>query len=487
MKKTIDNDFEDFLKEQADELRMPASDRVWKGIHYQLHQRRRIYAVAGIFLLLLGVAAISNISGGRDVAAATEQSNASTGNDNPLYKPVAKNEPSLFLKPRSNSPRFRVVPVNDVPYNGSRNTTTLPVNTGRNIPVIRSHVQPAATNTDIANAEPETSAKETGNITNTVITPATEKPLPTASEQTGFFSENAVTITNQLNTTEENHLQPDISSNNTNKPGRRPLEKKPANNMEKQPVEKTTAENILVKNTGRQVTTEFYVTPYISYRKLTDPRNKNKNNPTAFSQSELDAAIYHKPSLGMEAGVSWHLKMSDRIRSKAGLQVNYSRYNIKATRIEQPEIATITMNGYTGNRNTLSNLRANVKNAASEWLESNSFQVSLPVGFEAALAASATGKAILNIGTTIQPSYIFKEKAPLLSTDLKNYAFQPSLNRRFNVNLGVETFFSYNTERLRWHFGPQLRYQLLSSYDKNYPFRENRIGYGFMLGVSKPL
>jgi hypothetical protein len=75
----------------------------------------------------------------------------------------------------------------------------------------------------------------------------------------------------------------------------------------------------------------------------------------------------------------------------------------------------------------------------------------------------------------------------LLSTDLKNYAFQPSLNRRFNVNLGVETFFSYNTERLRWHFGPQLRYQLLSSYDKNYPFRENRIGYGFMLGVSKPL
>ena len=53
MESNYDNrDFEQFVKQNADQYRMFPSEKVWKGIHNSLHTRRRWYGIGLAFLIL---------------------------------------------------------------------------------------------------------------------------------------------------------------------------------------------------------------------------------------------------------------------------------------------------------------------------------------------------------------------------------------------------------------------------------------------------
>jgi hypothetical protein len=75
------------------------------------------------------------------------------------------------------------------------------------------------------------------------------------------------------------------------------------------------------------------------------------------------------------------------------------------------------------------------------------------------------------------------DRAYLLSTDYKNYSEVPWLIRRWNVNTNLETFVKYSTGQLNWQVGPQVRYQLLSSFIKEYPVKENLFDFGLKVGI----
>jgi hypothetical protein len=104
------------------------------------------------------------------------------------------------------------------------------------------------------------------------------------------------------------------------------------------------------------------------------------------------------------------------------------------------------------------------------------------VGVEVKLKGS--DKVHVGIATSIQPTYLLSEKAYLISNDYKNYSQVPWLMRRWNVNTSVETFIGYSTGTLKWQVGPQIRYQLLSSFESTYPVKENLIDVGLKVGVS---
>ena len=55
---------------------------------------------------------------------------------------------------------------------------------------------------------------------------------------------------------------------------------------------------------------------------------------------------------------------------------------------------------------------------------------------------------------------------------------------RWNVNTAVETFVNYSTGRISWQVGPQVRYQLLSSFIDKYPVKENLFDFGLKIGLS---
>jgi hypothetical protein len=91
------------------------------------------------------------------------------------------------------------------------------------------------------------------------------------------------------------------------------------------------------------------------------------------------------------------------------------------------------------------------------------------------------------VAGTIQPTYLLNKNSYLITTDYKNYMREPSLVRRWNVNGGLEAYVSYYTGTVRWQVGPQFRYQLLSTYSRKYPIKEQLMEYGFKVGVSKTI
>jgi hypothetical protein len=116
-------------------------------------------------------------------------------------------------------------------------------------------------------------------------------------------------------------------------------------------------------------------------------------------------------------------------------------------------------------------------------LHNYSLQVSIPVGFEYKIAGNDDVQ--LNASATLQPLYVVVNKAYILSTDKKNYITQASLSRKWNMSTNFGTYISFNSNKFNWQLGPQVYYQLFSSYSSAYPLREHFINYGIRLGVSK--
>src|SRR5689334_5857624 len=54
MERNFNNEFERFLKENADQYRMYPSGKVWSGIYNSLHTRRKWYGLGIILLLITG-------------------------------------------------------------------------------------------------------------------------------------------------------------------------------------------------------------------------------------------------------------------------------------------------------------------------------------------------------------------------------------------------------------------------------------------------
>jgi hypothetical protein len=188
----------------------------------------------------------------------------------------------------------------------------------------------------------------------------------------------------------------------------------------------------------------------------------------------------------MELGAAFAYPLSRNLRFKAGLQFNLNNYDIEAYSYT-PELAPLTSAaspGYSRPINTVSYYR-NFFGFSRTWLRNSHFMVSTPIGLELSVP---TGKRMsLNLASTLQPTYTIRSNSYLISTNLKNYAQEPSLYRNWNLNAGAEAYLSVSKGSYKWIMGPQIRYQILSSYKDNYPISENLIDYGVKIGIQKTL
>lgn len=91
------------------------------------------------------------------------------------------------------------------------------------------------------------------------------------------------------------------------------------------------------------------------------------------------------------------------------------------------------------------------------------------------------------MATTLQPTYVFANYSYLISTNLRNYAKEPTLNRHWNVNAAVEANLNIDKGGYKWSIGPQFRYQLMSSFKNKYPITENLMDFGIKVGVIKTI
>lgn len=477
-KRFINRDFEQYLKDNADQYRMFPSERVWDNIHQRLHSRRRWYGI-GLALLLISTAVITSLLF------------LPSGRPAPLplaYQAIPETE-TVFPVPEAES---RTRPV----------TSPARISTAQQ-PSVKDRLFPVSTRPEaepVAETNPVSAPLATVTLQDHNSQPA-NPPVPAQTDLPVQASSRKPVLTEKQPAAIK-PVQPVITraAPTVLAETKAPAATEPAAQaqIDRPSMALLTPANLLtiesITNTYRhtkarkRLAWHVYATPTITYRKLKENKafltqaRQAFNMPNNFSFSDINNIVTHKPDIGIQLGVGAAYPLSRRLRITTGLQFNVSKYDIRAY-THTSEVATFALStnyGGTNSVSTITNYR-NIGGYRADWLHNLYVSASAPVGLELNLARP--GRAEFGIHGTLQPTYILGNRAYLLSADFKNYAEVPSLTRKWNLNTGLEVFAGYNTKRMSWRIGPQVRYQVFSSFVKQYPISEHLFDIGIKLGV----
>ncbi len=468
-------DFERFVKQNADQYRMFPTERVWKGVHNALHTRRRLYGI-GLVLLLITTAVVTWV----------------------MLTP-ASNDDNLALA------SVKTIPVKETTVSAQQHSVAVanaPVSRQQNkSPFITSPVdlnQGSSTITDLMLADNNNSTGGTVEIQDNETEPAIDLAALAASNS-------AITRTSPIQNRPAGNNNRSISPavipapvflsvNNGIAKADQPADPDIANSKKyddlpdtKLPLIPERTPKAITRISKKKLSWQLFLTPTISYRSLKEntafinaARYNSIVNGTgggALYSSDVNTMVNHKPDLGFQLGLRSAYPVSKWFSLTAGFQLSVSKYDIKA--YDHPaEVATITLTDRSVS--TVSSLR-NTNGYKENWLRNFYFSASVPIGME--LNLSDDDKNYFGVAGTIQPTYVLDNRAYLISADYKNYAEVPSLTRRWNLNSSFEVFSAHTTGKVKWRVGPQIRYQAMSSFVKNYPIKEHLFDFGLKLGI----
>jgi hypothetical protein len=456
------DEFEDLIKQKADQYRMYPSDKVWKGIKRSLHSNKRRYWF-GFALLITGLSYY-----GIDQLIFSEPGRQ-------VSKPV-------HTLPSPEKQSAKIVPFTQV-IPGSLNSRQ-PDNTLFNPSAVKgSVVQP-----DMRTNQVEVQRSSIVYTREILPQISDERLMPrmvsnSVEQESALKQATIVSVEKNLNNL---FVIPGVQASQQTD------EQKEEDNQKINWLQEFAIYSLPAIK-PRRINWQLSFAPTMNYRKLTGSKNakmqsNSRNIPIALNiQGDVDKLVNHKPALGFELGSYVLYSVNHNLSLKGGLQFNYSRYEIQAYS-SATERATIALNSINGlSSSSISNYTQirNFGGYAVQTLENQYFQLSLPIGIE--LNILGNNKLQLGVAGTVQPTYLLNPNTYLISSDYKNYTKEPSLVRRWNVNTSAETFVSYKTAGLRWQVGPQIRYQLFSSYANKYPIKEYLIEYGVKIGVTKTI
>ena len=424
--KNNDRDFVQFLKENADNHRLYPADSVWENIHARLHPKKR-WPLTAILLLAFTTGSITWFGyGERSIesvrSASTREASATT---NEIVSDFVSDVPQFvngFAKAKEVSP------------------TEAPMVSAQ-IPATK--IEPA-----IAIAEvQEISSEVTTSISSNKPTALTVEPASLSSDA--------------INTTEPSY----------------PLS-----------IESVTNSYQRQKHSPR-FRWQLHFTPTVSYRSLKEDQKfiaqarMNLSAAPLAASTELSNVINHRPDLGMQLGLLGTYPLGKRLDFIAGLQFNVSKYDIKAFNYPT-EVATIALvNAWGGPTavTTVTSFRSNGFMNKASWLRNYYYSLSAPVGLEWRILGKKQNH--WGFSGTIQPTYMVGNRSYIISMDYQNYAEVPYLINKWNLNVGLETYAKFTVGKTDFRVGPQVRYQLFSSFKKGYPVSEHLYDFGVKLGI----
>ncbi len=542
------NDFEEYVKQHADQFRMFPSDKVWNGVHKALHTRRKWYGFGLAFLLLLTGGAVtwvmntypvskkdpySGISQAELTSAATTSNQHAvnvatpsqvqrlnqaeldrliplTGSSQAPAGQLKNGEEDIAASITSRLTRDLTEPgqtatVVDLQVSGPIAQLNVPADVQ---PVIRPTVA-------LTVAEPAGKTNGTGLARNNVTNSSANAEGNAGGNNAAVNADAAVSKNTVANGTASiatngiSNAASNAAANAASNAAANPVSNAAATtslasvlNQDKEtdlsllsPDYLATIESIVnsYKAPGKHLSWQFFVTPTISYRRLSqnnsfdegtgNPLYSGGSNLPFATTPDVNNAVQHKPDVGLQIGFSARYPLTHALRIRGGFQFNINRYDIKAF-LNNGEVAHIELNG--DNNNTVSTWTNYRSQGGSrlDWLKNYYLSFSAPIGLEVTVFESKNKATSFGLAGTIQPTYVIRDRAYLISTDYKNYAQVPWLIRHVNVNTGFEAFVNYKKGNTEWQIGPQVRYQMLSSFHNKYPVKENLFDFGLKLGVT---
>jgi len=501
------DDFERYLKEKADEFKMYPSKRVWNSIYNDMHPGSRwpsistcIVLIGTLFLVgfLNTTTTVNKNNSGTvivdQIKAAPLASANSTNTDKPII--IAQNNaaPSSNNKLSTLNNRSLLTTVNRA------------INNDKSVAIIDQSVVALKPNTEVLGSRKFLNIKaaivgniidKSNNITGETIanedaTNLLALNLSAINFQSGIEKNSQYeTITEQGQGDQQIKITAsDIAAVPASN---QPLKSSGINNQLSE-ADKFWIENYALYNRpaakkwkGR-LSRQFYFTPSVVYRSLENTANKSISAPGFVNNSDVDNAVSQTPSFGIELGTGLQYDLFKKLKIKAGIQLNFTRYNSHAFDNGHPIATSLTMLSSTGN-SAYEVYRISPYNSAygitPVKLHNQTYQVSLPIGADYKLGS------VDNIewyaGATIQPTFVLAGRSYLISTDRRNYVKESDMLNRFNLNAGFETYLSIKTKGLTWQIGPQFRKQLFSTNDKTYSIDEKLLSYGLKIGIVKKL
>jgi hypothetical protein len=467
-------DFEQFVKENADQYRMFPSVKVWRNVHHALHSRRRWYGL-GLIVLLLTAGIVTWV----------------------MLSPSVRNNESLAFIPAVASPgkptekentKTPIFIATDKPENNRTHFITTADNLNKNLFISGDeNIVPVPNNDDKFTETPVLP-----NLNETAVVAPAVAPVELPARPVVVYHKQAIAekpASSEIAVSKAKDNSPVISENiNTENP----VTDKYLSG-EKKDIFPLTIESVVNsyrhRRAGKKLSWEAFITPTISYRKLSE--NKAFINSALASNNiynyytsvaDINSLVTHKPDMGLQVGFNAGYPLTKSLKILAGLQFNVSKYDIRVT-YTTGDVATIALNtgGGANSVSTISNYRNYSSGSKADWLRNYYFSASVPVGIE--LKLSGNSKTQVGVIGTVQPTYLLSDRAYLLTTDYKNYAEMPSLTRKWNINTSFEIYAGISTGKINWRVGPLVRYQLKSSYVAKYPFKEHLFDFGLKLGV----
>jgi hypothetical protein len=539
------DDFEQLIRGKTEQYKMYPSENVWKGVHNALHTRRKWF-IASMAALVTGILffagkelitpsrvitlhrpasavgavsdAANNDNGADDAnrssAAGAAENMVLGANDLTAAAPLAAIRSSTSAGTRrggvtgSDDTEER-----DASFPGISITLGHPVLTQSDLSEWLSHVVKLPEQApDLAVIAAHPSLSEQGRIAEDGSAEHKEEPAKgvadnasgkNASGENGA-SDNLAGLLESLSgrgsqhtnlqsthasragITGKNHL-PDSTASTTNASGAVIAE---AEDVQRLNWLQDYAMNVLAASPKHGRTyLQLTLAPTINYRSLggtyvAPEKPVPQTGPYAQLLNNPQNLVGTSPAIGFEVGGSILYRVTRNLSLKGGLQFNFNRYPMTAYVAKSSNPMNSTYGYVLDSLNSTAN-RSVPSGRTAETIDNDYFQVSAPVGFE--LRVLGNERLQFNIGATVQPSYLLNTNSYMLTENYQDYDKSPSKFRKWNVSGGVEAFLTYRTGDIRWQVGPEFRYQLFSSYIRQYPITENLKGYGLKIGITKML
>lgn len=242
------------------------------------------------------------------------------------------------------------------------------------------------------------------------------------------------------------------------------------------------------KKRNPKISWMYFVNPTISNVSFNgstlQPINRQNLSPIVVQPGQRGKMLYNA-RIGYAAGTQMSYGFSNKWQFTTGATVSYSGYNVISNQVH-PTFAYLTLkDSHTGVAYSKSYIThyGNGQGQNQISLSNYSLQASIPIGLQYSLWENSDIK--VSLASSFAPSFVIKSNAFIISSDGRNYVNDPGLLRPVNLTGNFGTYVTFRSNKMKWIVGPNIRYQMLSSYKTDYPVKEHLVDYGIRIGISR--
>ncbi|MGN6603903.1 MAG: hypothetical protein ACTHK8_15715 [Ginsengibacter sp.] len=514
------SDFEQSLKDHADQFRMTPSKRVWNGIYNNLHPGSKwpSLTVAVVFIIaLVTVGTLNNSS--RHLQSSANSTSSPVSNELKAGKKAKSGESLAFenkgrakssnvdesnissssLKNKVSSTEAEVASLNKPAQNSTITSISSSTKISSELNAVqKGEVHSSGKKVSVATKVNEANIYQQTQIDQSVFNATvneqlssipvlqqhlTDRPLSFAVADLNDLYNSNILIPVSFNS---QSLSPSAAILINNDLLNKAALLKFIGDHENSLTENTSATALrLHKKRKYSINWTYYVNPTISTVSINKKTVQPENNTSSLLvlSGEPSFKLIHNPRLGLEAGAQMNVHVAPKLDLVTGLNLSYSGYN-NISNLVHPTFTTLNLNDNKGGTYSKTYITHYGNGQSQDHINLTNYSIaaSIPFGFEYNLYKGSNIK--IDLSTLLEPTVIIRDDAFLMSSDGRYYVNDPLMVRRVNLDGHFGTYITFGN-KLKWHMGPDFRYQLLSTYKNIYPIKEHLIDYGIRIGISK--